>query len=149
MPPTATALESLDRSWTVLLTTFKRDGTPIPTPVNLAIEDQHGYFRTYSKAWKTKRIRNHPGVEIAPSTFRGKPTGKPIVATARLLSGDEDAHARAAIGHRHPIFQRFLIPGLHKIARYTTVHYEVRVTDAWQPQRSDPAGPSAGNYRKN
>jgi PPOX class probable F420-dependent enzyme len=129
VPPTATALESLDHSWTVVLTTFKRDGTPVPTPVNLAIEDQRGYFRTYSKAWKTIRIRNQPEVEIAPSTFRGKPTGKSLTATARPLAGDEDAHARAAIGHRHPIFQRFLIPGLHKIARYTTVHYEVRFSD--------------------
>ncbi len=128
MRPSATTLESLDRSWTVLLTTFKRDGTPVPTPVNLAIEDQHGYFRTYSKAWKTKRIRKNPDVEIAPSTFRGKPTGPSIKATARLLAGDEDAHARAAIGHRHPVFQRFLVPGLHKLSRYKTLHYEVRFT---------------------
>ena len=130
MPPTATALESLDRSWTVLLTTFKRDGTAVPTPVNLAIEDQRGYLRTYSKAWKTKRIRNNPGVEIAPSTFRGKPTGRSMRATARLLAGDEDAHARGVIERRHPLFKRYLIPGLHKISRYTTLHYEVRFVDA-------------------
>ena len=130
MPPTATALESLDRSWTVLLTTFKRDGTAVPTPVNLAIEDQRGYLRTYSKAWKTKRIRNNPEVEIAPSTFRGKPTGRSMRATARLLAGDEDAHARGVIERRHPLFKRYLIPGLHKISRYTTLHYEVRFVDA-------------------
>jgi uncharacterized protein len=129
VPATATTLESLDHSWTVLLTTFKRDGTPVPTPVNLAIEDRHGYFRTYSKTWKTKRIRNNPEVEIAPSTFRGKATGQSMRATARLLNGDEDAHARAVIGHRHPIFQRFLIPALHKLSRYKTVHYEVRFSD--------------------
>jgi len=123
---TATTLETLDRSWAVLLTTFRRDGTPVPTPVNLAIEDQRGYFRTYSKAGKTKRIRNNPAVEFSPSTLRGKPTGASMMATARLLAGDEDAHARVAIGRRHPIFQRYLIPALHKIARYKTVHYEVR-----------------------
>jgi PPOX class probable F420-dependent enzyme len=128
MCPTATDLESLDRSWAVLLTSFKRDGTPVPTPVNLAIEDQVGYFRTYAKAGKTKRIHNHPEIEIAPSTFRGKPTGESVRATARLLGGDEDAHARVAIGRRHPIFQRYVIPGLHKVSRYTTVHYEVRFT---------------------
>ena len=129
MPPTATTLESLDRSWTVLLTTFKRDGTPVLTPVNLAIEGRHGYFRTYTKTWKTKRIRNNPQVEIAPSTFRGKPTGRSMRGAARLLGADEEAHARVVIGHRHPIFQRFLIPGLHKLARYSTVHYEVRFFD--------------------
>jgi PPOX class probable F420-dependent enzyme len=129
VPPTATALEALDRSWTVLLTTFKRDGTPVSTPVNLAIEDQHGYFRTYSQAWKTRRIRNQPAVEIAPSTLRGKPTGTTVTATARLLVGEEDARARAAIARRHPIFQRYLVPGLHRLARYTTVHYEVRFAD--------------------
>lgn len=129
MPPTATTLESLDRSWAVLLTTFKRDGTPVSTPVNLAMEGQYGYFRTYDKAWKTKRIHNNPEVEVAPSTVRGKPKGPSMKGTARLLTGDEDARARLAIGRRHPLFHRYLIPGLHKISRYTTLHYEVRFTD--------------------
>ncbi len=121
------ALEPIDRSWTVLLTTYKRDGTPVTTPVNLAVEGDHAYFRTYAKAWKTKRIRNNPEVEIAPATLRGQPTGPSVRANARLLGGEEERHARKVIARRHPVFQRFLIPLAHKVARYTTVHFELSI----------------------
>ena len=123
-------LKPLDRSWTVLLTTFKRDRSPIGTPVNLAVEGDHAYFRSYSKAWKTKRIANNPQVEIATSTVRGKPTGPATRATARLLSGDEESHARRVIAKRYPVFQGFVIPAAHRIARYKTMHYEVSVTSS-------------------
>jgi uncharacterized protein len=117
--------DALGRSWAVLLTTYKRDGTPVGTPVNLAVEGEHAYFRSYSKAWKTKRIAHNPVVEIAASTARGKVTGPALQATARLLTGEEERHARSVIAHRYPLFQRFVIPFGHKVSRYTTLHYEV------------------------
>jgi PPOX class probable F420-dependent enzyme len=128
MPITESVLEPLDRSWAVLLTTFKRDGTPVGTPVNLAVDGDHAYFRSYNKAGKAKRIHNRPEVDIAPSTIRGKPTGGALQAKARLLSGDEEAHARKVIAKRHPVFQRFVIPLGHKVSRYRTMHYEVSFT---------------------
>ena len=130
MPSPVAALAPLDRSWAVLLTTYKRDGTPVPTPVNLAVEGDHAYFRSYDKAWKTKRIAHNPDVELAPSSVRGKPTGPALRARARLLEGDEAQRARRAIARRHPVFQGFLIPLAHKMARYTTMHYEVSVPGA-------------------
>ena len=125
MPVTVTTLESLDRSWTVLLTTYRRDGTPVPTPVNLAVDGDRAFFRTYDKAGKTKRLKNNPRIGLAPCTVRGRPTGPELAATARLLEGPEGTHARALIARRHPIFQRFVIPLGHKVSRYTTLHYEV------------------------
>ena len=73
MPASASELERLERSWAVLLTTFKRDGTAVATPVNLAVEGARAYFRSYAKAWKTKRLRRDAKVELAPSSPRGKP----------------------------------------------------------------------------
>jgi uncharacterized protein len=128
-PSPAAALESFDRSWAVLLTTYKRDGTPVGTPVNLAVAGDHAYFRSYSKAWKTTRIRNNPDVEIAPSTIRGNPTGPAWRAKALLLTGDEELHARKLIARRYPVFQRFVIPFGHKISRYKTLHYEVSLSE--------------------
>src|SRR3954465_11974655 len=80
---------------TVSLTTYKRDGTPIATPVSLAVEGDHAYFRTWHAAWKAKRLRNNPEAELAPSTGTGKATGAAIRGRARLLEGDE---ARQAAG---------------------------------------------------
>ena len=76
-------MELFVHQWTTLLTTFKRDGTPIPTPVNLAVEGDRAYFRTYRKAGKTKRLRNNPAIEIAPCSPRGRPEGPSVRGEAR------------------------------------------------------------------
>jgi len=72
---------------TVLLTTYRRDGTPVGTPVNIVVAGDRAFVRTFDTAWKLKRIRNNPTVGIAPSTVRGKPTGPTIGARARVLDG--------------------------------------------------------------
>ena len=58
-------LSSLKDTKTVLLTTYKRDGTPVDTPVSLAFDGNRAFFRSYDKAWKTKRLRNNPRVREA------------------------------------------------------------------------------------
>src|SRR6266536_2245142 len=70
---------------TVLLTTYRRDGTPVGTPMNIVVDGDRAFVRTFDTAWKLKRIRNNPTVGIAPSTVRGKPTGPTIGARARVL----------------------------------------------------------------
>ena len=70
-------------------------------------------------------MRNNPSVLIAPSTVRGNPRGEAIAARARLLDGDEAAHAARAIARRQRILQGVLVPLLHRAARYRTLHYEV------------------------
>src|SRR5437870_11253400 len=92
-PTPTTAFERFVRQPTVLLTTYRRDGTPVGTPVSIAVEGDHAFIRTYNKAWKAKRLRNNPDVEVAPSTALGKPTGEPLSARARLLEGAEAGHS--------------------------------------------------------
>ena len=49
--PSATrALEPFVGQWAALLTTYKRDGTPVGTAVNIVVEDDHAYFRTCDTA---------------------------------------------------------------------------------------------------
>ena len=52
-------LEPLVGQWAVLLTTYKRDGTPVGTAVNIAVEGDLA-FRTRDTAWKLRRIRITP-----------------------------------------------------------------------------------------
>jgi PPOX class probable F420-dependent enzyme len=40
---------------TVLLTTFKRDGSPVGTPVSIAFDGDRAFVRTWHKAWTSKR----------------------------------------------------------------------------------------------
>jgi uncharacterized protein len=58
-------LSAVRSAKTILLTTYRRDGTPVETPVSIAFEGGRAFFRSYDKAWKTKRLHNNPQVEIA------------------------------------------------------------------------------------
>lgn len=110
---------------TALLTTYKRDGTPVATPVTIAVDGDRAYVRTWDSAWKAKRMRNNPAVLIAPSTMRGRVTGEAIAARSRLLDGDEARRAARAIARRQPILQGVLVPLGHRLMRYRTLHYEL------------------------
>jgi uncharacterized protein len=110
---------------TILLTTYKRDGTAVGTPVSVAFDGDRAYFRSYDKAWKTKRIRRDPLVQAAPSTFRGKPTAPAIRARARLLDGEQARVAARALARRHRVLQAIVVPTAHRLMRYRTMHYEL------------------------
>ena len=119
------------RQRTILLTTRKRDGTTVGTPVNIALgPDGRAYFRTWSVTGKAKRMRNFPHVQIAPCTGRGKVTGPWRQATARQLTGQEAAVAARALAAKYPVLQGFLVPAFHRLTKKTTVHYELLPPDA-------------------
>jgi uncharacterized protein len=122
-------LEPFVGQWAILLTTYKRDGTPIGTPVNIAVDGNRAFVRTFDTAWKLKRIHNNPEVEIAPSTWRGRPTGPAIRARARLLEGEESAYAGRLLVRKHPILHRILVPLVHRLRGNETVHIELRPLD--------------------
>jgi hypothetical protein len=108
-----------------LLTTYRRDGTPIATPVSIAFEGERAFFRSYDRAWKTKRLRHDPRVGVAPATLRGKPTGPAVRARATLLSADQAKVAASALARRHRVLQAALVPVAHRILGYRTLHYEL------------------------
>jgi len=70
----------------ISLTTFKRDGTPVSTPVWVVSDDgKRLLVWSAAKTWKVRRIRRDPRVLVAPSTFRGKERGERLTATARVI----------------------------------------------------------------
>ncbi|MFB4308895.1 PPOX class F420-dependent oxidoreductase [Actinomadura sp. GTD37] len=122
---TTSTLEKLRRQRTVLLTSYRKDGTPVGTPVNVVVRGDHAYFRTYDKAFKTKRLARNPEVRLAPSTYRGKVTGPEVRGRVRLLTEDESRPIRRLLARKHPFQQGFAVPLVHKLKHYRTLHYEV------------------------
>ena len=122
---TTNPLTDLGASWAVRLTTYRRDGTPVSTPVNVAVDGDRLYFRTYEQAGKFKRIRNNPNVDVAPGTWRGAATGPARAATVRRLEGAEDARAGELIDRKHKVFQGMLVRTAHRVKGYTTCHFEL------------------------
>lgn len=71
------------------LTTFRKTGATVATPVWFAQDGNRLVMTTSATAGKIKRIRNNPRVTVAPSDMRGKVLGDAISALARILQGDE------------------------------------------------------------
>ncbi|HEY7483119.1 MAG TPA: PPOX class F420-dependent oxidoreductase [Streptosporangiaceae bacterium] len=132
MTTTDPTLERFADQKTILLTTYKRDGTPVGTPVSIVVQDGRAYFRTWDTAGKAKRLRNNPEVEVAPfrdrlglPTGHGTATGPAVHGTTRLLSNAEAKPIRRLMASKYPVLQRFLVPLGHKIKRVHTLHYEL------------------------
>jgi PPOX class probable F420-dependent enzyme len=85
----------------ISLTTFRKTGTAVATPVWFGEDAGMLYVMTRSDMGKTKRIRNNPQVKVAPSTIRGKVTGPDFSATARILPPEEHQHARQTINRKY------------------------------------------------
>ncbi len=76
----------------LLLTTFRRDGTPVATPVWVVpLEAGAVGFATSSKSGKAKRLAHTSRVTVQASDVRGRvKPGAPIhEATAQLSTGPE------------------------------------------------------------
>ncbi len=122
----STTLTPLKNSKTILLTTYKRDGTAVGTPVSIAFDGDRAFFRSFDKAWKTKRLRQNPHVRAAPSSLRGAPAAPAVRARATLLEGEQARVAAKALARRHRLLQGILVPAMHRLMRYRTMHYELR-----------------------
>jgi PPOX class probable F420-dependent enzyme len=125
---------------TILLTTYKRDGTPVATAVSIAFDGGRAVFRTYDRAWKARRLRRDDRVRIAPATLLGKATGPSAGARAALLEGERARAAARALARQHLLLQGLLVPLAHRLRAYRTLHYELRPAEA----SPDAAGPDDG-----
>jgi uncharacterized protein len=85
----------------ISLTSFRKNGAGVATPVWFGEEGNKLYVMTRSDMGKTKRIRNSPQVRVAPCTIRGAVTGTETAAVARILPPGEHAHARRTINRKY------------------------------------------------
>ena len=85
----------------ISLTTFRKTGAGVATPVWFAEDDGKLYVMTASRLGKYKRIRNNPQVRVAPCTIRGKVTGPEFPAVARILPPEEHRRARQTINRKY------------------------------------------------
>lgn len=93
----------------VLLTTLRKSGESVPTPVWVALlPDGTGGFTTEDNSGKVKRIRNNPQVTLHACTVRGKVApGTPVVAaTAEVLVGADAEPIRAAIYRKYSLMTK-------------------------------------------
>jgi PPOX class probable F420-dependent enzyme len=79
----------LQLSRIALLTTYRRNGQGVPTPVTIQLDGGKAYFTTRDSTGKVKRLARNPRVTLAPSTPRGQVIGPTVSGIARRLEGAE------------------------------------------------------------
>ena len=98
-----TAVESapsLQEARLAVVATFRRDGTPVPTPMEPLVEDGRFYFVTTADTGKVRRVGRDARVTVAPAALRGKALGPARAGGARILEGAEAARVDAAFRRR-------------------------------------------------
>jgi PPOX class probable F420-dependent enzyme len=142
-----TLLTRSGMSHTVLLTSFRRNGQGVGTPVGMMSADGQLYFMTPASTWKARRIANNPHVTLALCTFQGKVLSPVVDGMARRLAGSEARRARSLICAG---FYGWLMNGVFKV-RYPgdkTAVYEVVLQPSEQHTKNN-AGVFRSGLREN
>ena len=84
-----TGIGSLRNARCISLTTFRRDGSPVSTPIWFNLIGDRIYVTTESGSWKVRRIAHNPRVEWAVCTQRGRITGPTYAGVARVMAPSE------------------------------------------------------------
>ena len=98
---TTTPLDSLAAEPFLCLTTFRRDGTAVPTPVWAAPSGGHLLVWTGAASGKVKRLRHTPRVTVAPCDRGGALLGEPVPAHARIMRTDENGTLNGALNAKY------------------------------------------------
>lgn len=100
----ASELDRLAAEKYVMVTTFRKNGTPVATPVWAARDGDELVLWSQREAGKIKRIRNNPEVVVQACDLRGKTThGAEVPGKARLLDDDVTERVRSTIARKYGI----------------------------------------------
>jgi len=87
--PVGLDLDARFRGKYISLTSFKRDGAGVATPVWFVVEDGQLLVLTDTQSFKAKRIRRNPRVMVAPCSAGGRLRSDPVSARAEILPPSE------------------------------------------------------------
>jgi PPOX class probable F420-dependent enzyme len=103
----------------VSLTTFRRTGAPVATPVWAAPDGGSLVVWTRADSGKVKRLRHTSRVTVAPCDVRGRVTGPAVEGTGQIVPDADRAPALAALRRKY---------GVRFTAGYATSRLWARLT---------------------
>jgi PPOX class probable F420-dependent enzyme len=105
------ALARLGSGKYLLVTTHRKDGRTVPTPVWVVRDGDALVTTTVADSGKVKRIRNRADVLVAPCDIRGNRTGEDIVAHAELVDADLTERYQGLIRRKYGLIGRIITLG--------------------------------------
>lgn len=104
-----TTLDLLAAGTYLSLTTFRRDGTPVATPVWLVLDEDALLVITGADSGKARRLRADSRALVASCDMRGTLTSEAVPATAELLGPEETARTASQITRRYGLLDRLFM----------------------------------------
>jgi PPOX class probable F420-dependent enzyme len=101
----------------IALTTFRKNGQAVMTPVWFTTRLGTIYVETQGNTGKLKRLRHTPRVTFAPCTFSGKITGADCEGYARIVTAPEESAAAAAAFAKKYGVMRDLFQSIRSVRR--------------------------------
>jgi uncharacterized protein len=96
-----------------LLTTFKKSGEGVASPMWFVLEGEVAYMTTRGQSWKAKRIRRNPEVTIGWCDSSGRKHGELFKAEAILLEdGVEFEDAKRKLDKKYGLKKKLIDFGL-------------------------------------
>ncbi|WP_460072002.1 PPOX class F420-dependent oxidoreductase [Streptomyces sp. YKOK-I1] len=105
------ALERLGAGKYLLITSYRKNGSGVATPVWVVRDGDTLGAWSAADAWKVKRIRARGDVLVGPCDVRGNPTGEPVPATAEICDAQTTAHYRTLLARKYGILGRLTLLG--------------------------------------
>ena len=116
----------LDQKY-INLETYKKDGTPIRTPVWFVIDNNVIYVITRESTGKVKRLRNNQNVRIVPCSFKGEPKNEWVKGAAEKITGDEADKVIKLRKKKYGMFVRLI--GIFTSQKGNIVVYSIELID--------------------
>ncbi|WP_191874429.1 PPOX class F420-dependent oxidoreductase [Streptomyces filipinensis] len=106
-----TRLDRLGAGKYLLVTSYRKNGTPVATPVWVVRDGAGLGVWTAADSFKVKRIRRRPDVLVGPCDLRGNPTGDQLPATAEITDAAGTARYRDLIARKYGLVGRLTLLG--------------------------------------
>ncbi|WP_399893861.1 PPOX class F420-dependent oxidoreductase [Streptomyces sp. BBFR51] len=111
----------------LLVTTYRKNGTPVATPVWVVRDGDALGVWTVADSWKVKRVRNRADVLVGPCDVRGRPTGDQVPGTAEICDPATTARYRRLLARKYGIVGRLTLLG-SRLRRGPSGTVGIRVT---------------------
>ncbi|AXO32531.1 PPOX class F420-dependent oxidoreductase [Micromonospora chalcea] len=106
-----TDLDRLAAEKYVLLTTFRKDGRAVATPVWAVRDGDSLAVWTVSDSGKVKRIRRDGRVTVAPCDVRGRPHGEAVPGHATIAGPESTRRVRGLLKQKYRLIGRLSLLG--------------------------------------
>ncbi|MEU0059300.1 PPOX class F420-dependent oxidoreductase [Streptomyces sp. NPDC006334] len=123
----ATVVDTLATGKYLLLTSYRKNGTPVATPVWVVRDGDALGVWTAADSWKVKRIRARADVLVGPCDVRGRPTGRQTPATAQVCDAPTTARYRSLVARKYGLIGRLTLLG-SRLRRGTKGTVGIRIT---------------------